>query len=141
MRSGFHVTSKHPLRSLAPFMSLIVMAVVLSVLSPYFMTVENLFTIGLQMSVVAVMAIGQMMVIISGGIDLSVGSILAVSGIATTMMMASGIGILPSVITGLLTGTLCGAVSGFLIAWGHLPPFIATLGMMGIARGFSLLLT
>ena len=123
------------------FFSLLLMAVVLSFLSPYFLTVDNLFAIGLQMAVVAIMAIGQMMVIISAGIDLSVGSVMALSGVGTTMLLADGMGIFPAVLFGLLIGTLCGAAIGAVIAWGHLPPFIATLGMMGIARGAALLLT
>lgn len=117
------------------------MAFALSLLSPYFLTVDNLFAIGLQMSVVAIMAIGQMMVIISGGIDLSVGSVMALSGIATTMLLADGMGIFPAILLGVFTGTLCGTIAGTLIAWGHIPPFIATLGVMGIARGAALLLT
>ena len=122
-------------------MSLLLMALILSLLSPYFLTVDNLFAIGLQMAVVAIMAIGQMMVIISAGIDLSVGSVMALSGIGTTMLLAGGTPILPAVLVGLLIGTLCGVIVGVLVAWGHLPPFIATLGMMGIARGAALLLT
>jgi ribose transport system permease protein len=125
----------------APFMSLIVMAGALSLLSPYFLTVDNLFAIGLQMSVVAIMAIGQMMVIISAGIDLSVGSVMALSGIGTTMLLAQNAGILPAISVGLVIGVLCGLFAGAMIAWGHIPPFIATLGIMGIARGAALLLT
>jgi ribose transport system permease protein len=128
-------------RKAAPFMSLFLMALALSMLSPYFLTIENLFAIGLQMSVVSIMAIGQMMVIISGGIDLSVGSVMAVSGIGTTMLLTYGLGILPAILVGVLIGILCGAIAGTLIAWGHIPPFIATLGIMGIARGAALLLT
>lgn len=122
-------------------MSLILMALVLSILSPYFLSVDNLLAIGLQMSVVAIMAVGQMMVIISSGIDLSVGSLMALSGIVTTMMLSSGIGMIPAILVGLLLGTILGMLSGSLIAHGHLPPFIATLGIMGIARGAALLLT
>ena len=122
-------------------MSLILMSVVLQILSPYFLTVNNLFAIGLQMAVVAIMAIGQMKVIISAGIDLSVGSVMALAGIGTTMLLASGVGLLPAILLGLVIGTVCGLISGALIAWGHIPPFITTLGMMGIARGVALLLT
>lgn len=125
----------------APFMSLIVMAILLSFLSPYFLTVNNLFAIALQMSVVAILAIGQMKVIISGGIDLSVGSVLALCGIATSMMMANGLPVFVAVFLGLGIGCLIGVLIGAVIAYGHLPPFIATLGMMGIARGAALLLT
>ncbi len=134
-------TVKSLLRRTAPFMSLILMAVLLSILSPYFLSVDNLLAIGLQMSVVAIMAVGQMMVIISAGIDLSVGSILGLSGMAVTLLLTSGVGIVPAIAIGLLLGFLLGALAGGLIAYGHLPPFIATLGIMGIARGAALLLT
>ena len=67
-------------RKLASVLSLVLMGIILSFLSPYFFTVENIFAIGLQMAVIAIMAIGQMMVIIAAGIDLSVGSVLALSG-------------------------------------------------------------
>ncbi len=126
---------------LAPFMSLGLMVIILTILTPYFLTVDNLFAIGLQMAVVAIMAIGQMMIIISAGIDLSVGSILALSGVTTTILLKSGIGIFPAILVGLFVGTLCGIMTGYLIAKGHLPPFIATLGMMGVARGVALLIT
>ena len=126
---------------LAPFMSLGLMVIILTILTPYFLTVDNLFAIGLQMAVVAIMAIGQMMIIISAGIDLSVGSILALSGVTTTILLKSGIGIFPAILVGLFVGTLCGIITGYLIAKGHLPPFIATLGMMGVARGVALLIT
>jgi len=122
-------------------MSLILMALLLSILSPYFLSVDNLLAIGLQMSVVAIMAVGQMMVIISAGIDLSVGSILGLSGMTATLLLTSGAGMVPALSVALLSGGLFGALSGGLIAYGHLPPFIATLGIMGIVRGLALLLT
>jgi len=131
----------HIMRQLAPFMSLLIMALILSFASPYFLTVDNLFAIGLQMAVVAIMAIGQMMIIISAGIDLSVGSVMALSGVGTTMLMAQQLPIFPAILIGLFIGALCGALAGALIAWGHIPPFIATLGIMGIARGIALLVT
>ncbi|MBN2412492.1 ABC transporter permease [candidate division KSB1 bacterium] len=122
-------------------MSLFIMALFLSIASPYFLTVNNLFNIGLQMAVVAIMAIGQMMVIISAGIDLSVGSVMAMSGIGTTMLLVEGMPIFPAILIGLLIGALLGSLAGVLIAWGRIPPFIATLGIMGIARGAALLVS
>ena len=129
------------LKKAAPFMSLAAMVVILAISSPYFLTVNNISAIALQMSVVAIMAIGQMLVILSGGIDLSAGSILALSGVSTTLMMTNGMPIFPAILIGIAVGCLCGILSGLLVAFGHLPPFIATLGMMGIARGVALLLT
>ena len=129
------------IQKLAPLLSLILMAVILSTLSPYFLTVNNIFNIGLQMAVIAIMAIGEMMVIISAGIDLSVGSVLALSGVTSTLMLVNGMGIFLSVLVGVLTGTLCGFINGVLVSFGRIPPFIATLGMMGIARGLALIIT
>ncbi len=129
------------LKKAAPFMSLLLMVVLLTLLSPYFLTLDNLTAIALQMSVVAIMAIGQMLVIISAGIDLAAGSVMAFSGVVAALMMSQGFGIWPAIIAGLMAGLACGLFSGVLIAKGHLPPFIATLGMMGIGRGLALLLT
>ncbi|HUU29898.1 MAG TPA: ABC transporter permease [archaeon] len=128
-------------RRLASFISLIIMAVVLSILSPYFLTFENIFAIGLQMSVIAVMAIGEMMIIISGGIDLSVGSILALSGVVCTSLMAQGFSMTAAVSGGIGVGIICGIINGVLISKGRIPPFIATLGMMGMARGAALIIS
>lgn len=129
------------LKKAAPLMSLVIMVLVLGLLSPHFLTVDNLLAIGLQMSVVAIMAIGQMLVIISAGIDLSVGSLLALSGVSTTLLLAHGVPLVPALLAGLAVGMLSGLISGTLVAYGRIPAFIATLGMMGIARGASLLLT
>lgn len=128
-------------RRLAPYASLLAMAVALSILSPHFLTLENIFAIGVQMAVIAIMAIGQMMVIISAGIDLSVGSVLALSGVIATMLIVSGLPMGLGIAVGTLVGGLCGLINGLLIAYGYIPPFIATLGMMGVARGVALLLT
>ncbi|MBN1543687.1 ABC transporter permease [candidate division KSB1 bacterium] len=125
----------------APFMSLLIMVVLLALSSPFFLTVENVSAIALQMSVVAIMAIGQMLVILSAGIDLSAGSVMALSGVVTTLLLTQGAGMVPAIAGGLASGMICGLMSGVLIARGHLPPFIATLGMMGIGRGLALLLT
>jgi len=113
----------------------------LSILSPYFLTLENLLAIGLQMSVVAIMAVGQVLVIISGGVDLSVGSVLAISGVVATMLLNDSAPMGVALLAGVLLGSVCGALNGLLITKGQLPPFIATLGMMGVARGAALILT
>ena len=79
------------IRKLASLLSLLIIVILLSILSPYFLTTENLLSIGLQMAVIAIMSIGQMWIIISGGIDLSVGSVLALSGVVTTMLIPAGL--------------------------------------------------
>lgn len=128
-------------KRLASLMSLIGMAVILTFLSPYFLTVENIFAIGLQMAVIAIMAIGEMMIIIAAGIDLSVGSVLALAGIICTKLMVMGVSLWLSILAGVAVGTVCGLLNGIMIAKGRIPPFIATLGMMGIARGLALIIT
>ncbi|OQX84004.1 ribose ABC transporter permease [candidate division KSB1 bacterium 4484_87] len=132
---------KNSLRNFASVLSLLIVVIILSLLSPHFLTTENLISIALQMSVIAIMSIGQMWIIISGGIDLSVGSILALSGVTTTMLINSHVPFFPAVLVGVAVGSFAGFVNGFLIAVGKLPPFISTLGMMGIARGMALIIT
>lgn len=129
------------LRKLASVLSLLLIMFVLTILSPHFMTAENILSIGLQMAVIAIMSIGEVWIIISGGIDLSVGSIMALSGVVTTMLIAEGVDIFLASVYGILIGSLCGFINGFLTAVGKLPPFISTLGMMGIARGLALIVT
>ena len=129
------------LRRLAPLLSLFLLAALLAWLSPYFFTLENLLAIGLQMSVVAIMALGQVPIIIAGGIDLSAGSVLGLSGVVACMLLHNGQPFGLALLAALLRGIACGALNGFFITRGKLPPFIATLGMMGIARGLALIIT
>ena len=129
------------LRKLASLLSLFIIVIVLTILSPNFLTMDNILSIGLQMSVIAIMSVGQVWIIISGGIDLSVGSIMALSGVITTMMIAAGVNMFVASMCGILMGAFCGFINGFLTAVGKLPAFIATLGMMGIARGIALIIT
>ncbi|HYZ82222.1 MAG TPA: ABC transporter permease [Solirubrobacteraceae bacterium] len=117
---------------------LIVVAVALAIASPYFLTSNNLFNIGVQVSVVAIIAIGQTLVILTAGIDLSVGSVAGLGGILGTMAIANaGFPIVPGIIIGILVGATVGLVNGLLITQMKLPPFIATLGMLGVARGLT----
>lgn len=129
------------LRKFASVLSLLIIVTALTIKSPSFRTMENILSIGLQISVIAIMSIGEVWIIISGGIDLSVGSIMALSGVVTTMMIAAGFDIFISSLCGILVGAFCGFINGFLTAVGKLPPFISTLGMMGIARGVALIIT
>lgn len=122
-------------------LALVLLSVVLSLLSPYFLTTENLLSIGLQTAIIAIIALGMVFVIISGGIDLSVGSIVALSGIVTAQFLIAGVPLVLSLIAGIAAGGVVGFINGFIIAKGNLPPFIVTLGMMGVARGLSLVLT
>ncbi|QTL99621.1 ribose ABC transporter permease [Iocasia frigidifontis] len=124
-----------------PFTGLIIISLILTIASPYFLTVDNLLAIGVQTTVIALMGIGVTFVIITAGIDLSVGSILGLSGIVATLTMANGLNMYLAILLGLITGLVAGFINGFITAKGKIHAFIATLGMMGIARGISLLLT
>lgn len=117
---------------------LIVVFVALCFASPYFLTSNNLFNIGVQVSVVAIIAVGQTLVILTAGIDLSVGSVAGLGGILGSMAIAkAGLPIVPGIAVGVLAGAVIGLVNGLLITQMQLPPFIATLGMLGVARGLT----
>ena len=120
---------------------LLLMWLVLSQLSPYFFTVSNLFEITVQAAVIALIAVGQTFVILAKGIDLSVGAILAAAAVTSTMVMDAGYGLPAGVIAGLLCGAFFGAANGIAVGVLRIPPFVATLGMMGIARGYALIIT
>ena len=105
-----------------------------------FLTIVNIQNIIKQSSVIAVTAIGASLVILTGGIDLSVGSVVAFVGIAGGMMLKGGASIPAVVGTALLIGAGFGFISGALVSYGKVPAFIATLGMMNVARGLALLI-
>jgi ribose transport system permease protein len=106
-----------------------------------FLTLTNLDNLVRQVAVFAILSIGQLFVILTGGIDLSVGSVLGLSGGLTALLLAAGVPIPLAILAGLLVGLLVGLINGLLVSRLKLPPFIATLGMLGIARGVVLLLT
>jgi len=117
------------------------MIVIMSVASPYFLKQDNLFNILRGMSTIGIMAIGQTMVIITGGIDLSVGSLMAVTSMLTARLITVyGQNALFAVICGLIFGLLLGTVSGLVITRFKINPFITTLGMLSIGRGLTYLL-
>lgn len=119
----------------------VALATILSNLSPYFMTFANMSNLMKQVSIVAILAAGQAVVILSGGIDLSVGSVLALSAITIGFLVQQGVDPVLASFCGLAVGTLAGFINGFVITRGKIPPFIATLGMLGIARGLALAVT
>lgn len=121
---------------------LFVLGLALFIATPDFLTGPNLLNIGIQASVIAVLAFGLTFVIVAAGIDLSVGSVAALSamGSAWIFSQASLPGWL-AVVGGLLIGALSGAVSGFAVAYGRLPSFIATLAMLSVARGLTLVIS
>ena len=126
---------------LSTFSGLFLLGAVFTILSPYFFSVNNLLTVATQTAVIAIIAIGQTYVLITGGIDLSIGSNIALSAMAAGLVMRANLPVPLAILSGLLTGLASGAVSGTLVAFGNIPPFIATLGTMTVARGLSFTLT
>jgi len=128
-------------REFGTLIGLLVLCAVLWALTPYFLTVSNLLNVAEQTSINAIVAVGMTFVIISGGIDLSVGSIVALSGVVLGTALQSGHALPISLAFALLVGLACGLGNGVLVSVGGLPPFIVTLGTMSIARGAALLYT
>jgi ribose transport system permease protein len=129
------------IQRLLPFFTLIALFIILSIASPNFLTATNLSSVVRQTAVINIMALGMTVVIISGGIDLSVGSILALSGLLGTMAMAHGGGIGWGMVAGVAAGTACGLANGAMITRLRINPFIVTLGTMGIFRGLALIIS
>ncbi len=118
--------------------ALMALCIILSIMVPdKFLTYNNFTTVLRSISTTAIMAFGMTFVIITGGIDLSVGSIVALSGTLCAGLISSSWNYAAAVIIGLAVGTLCGAFNGFVISRTEIPPFIVTMGMMNIARGAS----
>lgn len=120
---------------------LLVLVIVMGVISPKFFALDNLKNIGIQASVNVVLSVGMLMVIIIGGIDLSIGAVLATSGIAAAYLMRAGCPIFWAMLISCFAGAALGAMNGFIVTYMKLPPFVATLGTTGIFRGVSLLIT
>jgi ribose transport system permease protein len=134
-----------------PIIALLLLVLYFSLASPHFASINNLKNIGQQNAYLIILAIGQTMVIIGAGIDLSVGAVMAVSAsimavLATQNITILGMSIGPlsawsAMLIGFAAGTLAGAINGLVIAKGRIPDFVATLGMMETARGVALLVT
>lgn len=120
----------------------IVLIIVFSVWAyPFFFTVENIFSIALQTATIAVIGLGLTLVLITGGIDLSVGSVIAFSGVLSALAMKNNIPVSISVLIGIGTGALVGMTNGIMVAYVKISPFVATLGTLSIVRGLALLIT
>jgi ribose transport system permease protein len=128
------------IQRLLPFFTLLALFIILSIASPNFLTSTNLSSVVRQTAVINIMALGMTVIIIAGGIDLSVGSILALAGLLGAMTMEKyGIGW--GMAAGMLVGMLCGFANGLMITSLRISPFIVTLGTMGIYRGFALIIS
>ena len=128
------------IQRLLPFLTLIALFVILSIASPNFLTSTNLSSVVRQTAVINIIALGMTVIIISGGIDLSVGSILALSGLLGAMTMEKH-GIAWGMAAGMAVGLLCGLANGLMITSLRISPFIVTLGTMGIYRGLALIIS
>lgn len=126
---------------LSAVLTLLLLVLGFSLASQAFFSINNALTILLQTSVIGLLGIGMTLVIITGGIDLSVGSVLALSGVISAFAVKAGLPVVPAMTTGVVAGACCGAFNGFVITKMRIPPFVATLGMMLIARGVALQLT
>jgi ribose/xylose/arabinose/galactoside ABC-type transport system permease subunit len=128
-------------RQLSTLAGLILLCVLLWALTPFFLTRSNLLNVMEQTALNAIVAVGMTFVIVSGGIDLSVGSIVALSGVVLASALQAGWPVPAAIAVGLVVGALAGLLNGLLITRGRLPPFIATLGLMSVARGAALVYT
>ncbi|GAA4708358.1 ABC transporter permease [Brevibacillus fulvus] len=136
-----HKKGASVIQRMGPLLGLALIVIVLSIVSDNFLTVSNIFNVLRQISINALIAFGMTFVILTGGIDLSVGSILALSSALTAGFMAGGMDTYLAVLLGLLGGAVMGAINGLLIAKGKVAPFIATLATMTVFRGLTLVYT
>src|SRR5699024_5914142 len=112
--------------------------ILLSIFSPNFLEVNNIKTIFSQINITGIVAIGMTMVILLGGIDLSVGSVIAVVSISVGLLMNNGMNIWLAILIGLIIGVLCGVINGLIITKLNIPDIIATLGTMYLFRGVAI---
>jgi ribose transport system permease protein len=118
-----------------------VLAIALTIATPNFLTQSNLASVARQTAVINIMALGMTLVIITAGIDLSIGSILALAGLLGATAMKDGHSIPFAIVVGLLVGLVCGLLNGLGVAMLKINPFIVTLGTMGIFRGVALVIS
>jgi len=132
---------KAALQRIGPLLALLAVCLALSVASRDFLTVGNLFNVMRQVSINALIAFGMTLVILLGGIDLSVGSILALSSVLVAMLLKGGHDPARATLLGIAAGAFMGFLNGLVVAKGKVAPFIGTLGMVTMLRGFALVLS
>lgn len=125
-----------------PAIGLIFLFSLLSILSPYFLTVSNILNVLRQVSIIAIVAVGMTYAILTGGIDLSVGSVVALSGVITALLLKAHLNMYLAMFMGVSAGLLSGLVNGFMVASKiRMPPFVSGLAMMAIVRGVALIIS
>ncbi|CAM4494562.1 ribose ABC transporter permease [Paenibacillus phoenicis] len=138
---GAQTLKRFNLQGIGPLIGLALIMIALSIFADNFLTVNNLLNVLRQVSINALIAFGMTFVILTGGIDLSVGSIFALSSALTAGLMAGGMNTWLAVAVGIASGAAMGAVNGLIVAKGRLAPFIVTLATMTIYRGLTLVYT
>ncbi|RKR91835.1 monosaccharide ABC transporter membrane protein (CUT2 family) [Micromonospora pisi] len=134
--------ASHAVSEFTAATALVVLFIVLSFASPHFLTADNLFNIGSQTAVIAIIAAAQTMVIITKGIDLSVGSVAALAGVVGAMVVRDlGFSVWAATAVAIAVGAVAGLVNGLLVTAARIPPFIATLGTMSAGRGLVFIIT
>lgn len=132
------INTREFLKKFGIYLGFLIIFILFSVLSPYFFAQRNILNIIVQSAIIAIIAIGETIVILTGGIDLSVGSIVAFVSIITGMTLVAGWPIPLAIIFSIMVGVMIGLINGTIISFGKVPAFIMTLGMMSIAKGASL---
>src|SRR5947209_12501288 len=124
-----------------PFASLVALCVLIAAAEPKFLSTGNLAGVARQTAVITIMAMGMTVVMVSGGIDLSVGSMMALASVVGAFAMTAGAPVLAGIAASVAAGAACGLLNGGTVAALRIPPFIVTLGAMGVYRGVALLVT
>ena len=135
------IDARHILKNYGIIIAFVLICIMLSVTSPVFLTTTNIINVIRQTSIYGIMAVGMTFIILTGGIDLSIGSIMAIAGAVCAGLLKDGNSIAIVIPATLAVGILCGLTNGLVITVGKITPFVATLGMMSIARGFTLIYT
>ncbi len=141
MHSGGSVSVKRILDRFGIGIALLAEVILFSQLSEYFFTSDNILNVTLQTSITAIIAAGMTFVILTGGIDLSVGALVALTGVVTTAAMSTSVPIVLALLIGLCVGALIGALAGIFITKLNITPFIVTLAIMTISRGLAFMYT
>jgi ribose transport system permease protein len=128
-------------RESAIFLALLIMMAVIQIMAPNFLSGSNIYLVSRQIALVAIVAIGELFVILTGGIDLSVGAIMGLAGVASAGAMVAGVNPWLAILFGMVVGVLIGVFNGWLVSYVLIPPFIVTLGAQEIARGTILIVT
>jgi ribose transport system permease protein len=137
----FRLKALLPRQNLAVLVTLVLVCIITAILNPVFITPTNLINVVRQIAILGIVSSGMTMLMISGGIDLSVGTTLSLCGVMTGRVLAAGLGEIPAILTGILVGALVGLVNGMIVAKTKVQPFISTLGMMSVLQGLALIAT